>query len=243
MKNPKWHRDEVILTLNLYFQLKSSNFTSSNPQIIELSKILNKLPIHPAEHRKTDFRNPNGVAMKLSNFTALDVKNESKGLTSYSQLDKKTFFEFNENIEELKKISTLILESINNEEIINKLYAIEDELDNCVKESFEGEIIYKLHKVRERDSKLSESKKKLVFEETGKLVCEICEFDFYQKYGDLGKGFIECHHTKQLSTYDTRQKTKLEDLALVCSNCHRMLHRNTEDMSINNLKEIIKNLK
>lgn len=241
MRNPKWHRDEIILTLNLYFELESSNFISSNPQIIELSRTLNKLPIHSTELRKIDFRNPNGVAMKLSNFTAIDPKNESKGLTSYSQLDKKTFFEFNENLEELKRISTLIMESINNEETVNKLYKIEDEEDNYVKESFEGEIIYKLHKARERDSKLSESKKKLVFKETGKLECEICGFDFYQKYGNLGKGFIECHHTIQLSIYKTNQKTKLEDLALVCSNCHRMLHRNLDNMSINNLKEIIKN--
>lgn len=241
MRNPKWHRDEVILTLNLYFEFESSKFINSNPKIIELSETLNKLPIHSTELRKTDFRNPNGVAMKLSNFTAIDPNNDSKGLTSYSQLDEKTFFEFNNNIEELKRISSLIMESINDDETINKLYKIEDEDDSFAKEGFEGKVIYKLHKARERDSKLTESKKKLILKESGKLECEVCEFDFYKKYGELGKGFIECHHTKQLSTYETKQKTKLEDLALVCSNCHRMLHRNIEDMSISTLKEIIKN--
>jgi len=241
VRNPKWHRDEIILTLNLYFELDSSKFVSSDPQIIELSKTLNKLPIHSAELRKSDFRNPNGVAMKLANFTAIDSKNDSKGLTRYSQLDEKTFFEFNDNIGELKRISAVIIESINNEETINQLYKIEDDEDNYIIEGFEGEVMYKLHKARERDSKLTKSRKKLVLKETGKLECEVCEFDFYQKYGDLGKGFIECHHTIQLSTYETNQKTKLEELALVCSNCHRMLHRNSEDMSISKLKEVIKN--
>lgn len=133
------------------------------------------------------------------------------------------------------------MESLKEEEIINKLYKIEDETDNYVKEGFEGEVVYKLHKLRERDNKLTESKKSKVFKETGMLKCEICEFDFFEKYGDLGKGFIECHHTIQLSTYETNQKTKIEDLSLVCSNCHRMLHRNLENMSIENLRNKIKN--
>ncbi|MDN3706531.1 HNH endonuclease [Myroides ceti] len=241
MRNPRWHRDELILTLNLYFKLDSSLFEKNNPEVIELSKTLNKLPIYSEEERKLNFRNPNGTAMKLCNFMAIDPDNPNKGLTSFSKLDKETFFEFNENVKELERISTLIMESINNVQTINKLYKIEDEEDNYVKEGFEGEIIYKLHKARERDNKLTESKKKLVFKETGKLECEVCGFDFLKKYGELGKGFIECHHTKQLSTYETKKKTKLEDLALVCPNCHRMLHRNLEDMSIDNLKEIIKN--
>lgn len=241
MKNPKWHRDELILTLNLYFQINSSTFISSNSKIIKLSQTLSKLPIHSEKLRKLDFRNPNGVAMKLSNFIAIDPNNPGKGLTSYSKLDGKTFFEFNENQIELKRISNLILESLNEEETITKLYKIEDELDNYVKEGLEGEVVYKLHKLRERDSKLTESKKNKVFKETGKLKCEVCEFDFFEKYGEHGKGFIECHHTKQLSTYEANQKTRIEDLALVCSNCHRMLHRNIENMSIENLKVLIKN--
>nr|WP_255555283.1 HNH endonuclease [Flavobacterium sp. NKUCC04_CG] len=178
--------------------------------------------------------------MKLSNFTAIDPNNPSKGLSSYSQLDKKTFFEFADKLPELKRISSLIFESINNEEIANKLYEIEEELDDYVKEGYEGEIIYKLHKSRERDKKLTESKKVKALRDTGKLECEVCEFDFYKTYGKLGKGFIECHHTVQLSTYETKQKTELKDLALVCSNCHRMLHRDIGNMSIENLKNNIK---
>ena len=215
-------------------------FTKNNPEVIQLSQTLNSLPIYSEEERKLDFRNPSGVAMKLCNFMAIDPTNENKGLTSYSRLDESTFHEFQDKRDELKKIFTLILNSLKDKKTINNLYKIEDETDNLVKEVFEGEIIYKLHKLRERDSKLTESKKKLVLKNTGKLECEVCDFDFYEKYGDLGKGFIECHHIKQLSTYISNQKTLVEDLALVCSNCHRMLHRNIEDMSIKNLKNTIK---
>lgn len=188
-----------------------------------------------------DFRNPNGVAMKLCNFMAIDPDNPNKGLTSFSKLDKETFDEFYNKRNELERIVDVIFNSLEEKEIVNKLYKIEDDTDSYVKEGFEGEIIYKLHKLRERDEKLTEDKKKKVLKETGKLKCEVCDFDFYEKYGELGKEFIECHHTIQLSTYKSKQKTKLSELALVCSNCHRMLHRNREDMSINKLKEIIKN--
>lgn len=240
MRNPRWHRDELILTLNLYYQLESSSFDKNNPEVIKLSHILNKLPIHSEEDRKQDFRNPNGVAMKLSNFLAIDPDNQKKGLTSYSKLDKETFEEFYGNNTDLKRIANLILSTLDDNETVKKLYEIEEETDEFVKEGFEGEVIYKLHKTRERDKKLTESKKAKVLKATGKLECEVCAFDFYQTYGELGKGFIECHHTMQLSTYETKQKTNIEDLALVCSNCHRMLHRNINDMSIENLKKIIK---
>jgi 5-methylcytosine-specific restriction protein A len=240
VRNPRWHRDELILTLSLYYKLDSSLFEKNNEEVIKLSKILNSLPIYSDSERKMDFRNPNGVAMKLCNFMAIDPDNSNKGLTSFSKLDKETFYEFYNNKFELERIADLIINSVQEKEVINKLYKIEDETDSYVKEGFEGEIIYKLHKLRERDGKLIEDKKKKVLNETGALKCEVCNFNFYEKYGELGKGFIECHHTIQLSTYKTKQKTKLEDLSLVCSNCHRMLHRTLDDMSIKKLKKAIK---
>ncbi|WP_294296186.1 HNH endonuclease [uncultured Chryseobacterium sp.] len=236
MKNPKWQRDELILTLNLYFNLESSSFISINPEIIKLSEILNKLPLHSKQNRNSDFRNPNGVAMKLNNFTSIDPNNPSKGLERFSKLDKQIFFEFQNNQTVLKNISNVIIETLGDEELNTKIYQIEELSEAPITEAIEGEIIFKLHKVRERNQKLINSKKLQVLKETGKLLCQVCDFDFHKKYGEIGKGFIECHHTQQLSTYNTNQKTTLDDLALVCSNCHRMLHRLPEDMSLDRLK-------
>jgi len=41
MRNPKWHRDKVILALDLYFRLEAGQVHASNPEIIELSALLN----------------------------------------------------------------------------------------------------------------------------------------------------------------------------------------------------------
>ena len=56
--------------------------------------------------------------------------------------------------------------------------------------------------------------------------CMICGFDFGQKYGELGKGYIEVHHIKPLATLEQEVVINPEtDLICVCANCHRMLHR------------------
>jgi len=73
----------------------------------------------------------------------------------------------------------------------------------------------------------------------GRLACEVCEFDFSIAYGNRGSGFIECHHTKPLATLGTGTKTHIDDFALVCANCHRMIHRRKPWLSIAELKGVI----
>ena len=79
MKNPKWHRDEIILALDLYFDKDLGSIDARNPKIIALSELLNKLPIFDYKPDQETFRNPNGVTLKLSNFKALDPYYEGKG--------------------------------------------------------------------------------------------------------------------------------------------------------------------
>lgn len=71
------------------------------------------------------------------------------------------------------------------------------------------------------------------------MQCEVCGFIFENTYGELGKDYIECHHIVPLSEIDVQRETKISDLALVCANCHRMLHRKKTLLSIQDLKKII----
>ena len=70
------------------------------------------------------------------------------------------------------------------------------------------------------------------------MECEACGFDFQSTYGELGEGFCEVHHRTPLAELDGETKTTLKGLAVVCANCHRMLHRMT-DMSVQGLKDIL----
>lgn len=71
--------------------------------------------------------------------------------------------------------------------------------------------------------------------------CMICGFDFEEKYGELGKGYIEVHHIKPLSEIDEEVVVNPEtDLICVCSNCHRMLHRfRSYIVSVEELRQIV----
>jgi hypothetical protein len=91
----------------------------------------------------------------------------------------------------------------------------------------------------ERDRGLVEKKKRAVLRARGKLACEVCHFDFAKHYGRLGEGFCEVHHRSALSKTDGECVTKLEDLAILCSNCHRMLHRRGDVISIEKLRKIL----
>ncbi len=55
--------------------------------------------------------------------------------------------------------------------------------------------------------------------------CEICGFEFEESYGELGSGYIEIHHLRPLSKAKKSRPTSIEEVALVCANCHRVLHR------------------
>lgn len=72
--------------------------------------------------------------------------------------------------------------------------------------------------------------------------CKACGFDFLAKYGERGKDFIEVHHLKTISSLKYPEKINPKnDMTVLCSNCHRMVHRKKESiLSIEELKKIIK---
>jgi HNH endonuclease len=117
-------------------------------------------------------------------------------------------------------------------------FGVEPEDESKVFE--EGAKKYKLHLSIERDSRVSQKAKKKRWKETGYFACDVCGFDFHKVYGKRGYRYIEAHHTIPVSELKKGQKTKLEDIALVCSNCHRMLHKSRPWLSIERLGEFIK---
>lgn len=109
--------------------------------------------------------------------------------------------------------------------ITNQIYIPKDPVG--VFGEFEGDKIVREHirqELTRRNSKIVQlAKIQALKKGNGKILCECCDFDFLKVYGNHGVGFIECHHKIHVST--GQRITVLEDLALVCSNCHRMLHR------------------
>jgi hypothetical protein len=82
-----------------------------------------------------------------------------------------------------------------------------------------------------RSTKLREEAKKY-YEKNGKINCTICNFNFDDFYGTkIGGKYIEIHHIKPIFQYqdedlNTTIKKALKNVVPVCSNCHRMIHKN-----------------
>lgn len=240
MKNPTWQRDELILALDLYFLLEPGQIHGRNPQVEELSELLNQLPIHARELRNKKFRNANGVGLKLSSFLAIDPDYSGKGMQRYGKRDYEVFKEFENDQVRLHRIARQIRHAVANEELVDQLYQIQDEEDlTPLWQVQEGKVLYKLHKLRERGQSIIHEKKELVFQEMGLLLCEACEFDFERTYGKLGHKFIECHHTTPLALSSEARITSMDELALVCANCHRMLHRKISDLTVPGLRALV----
>lgn len=104
----------------------------------------------------------------------------------------------------------------------------------------EGKFKERLHVAKERNRELVRQAKLVSLTRNGCLKCACCGFDFFAVYGEIGKGFIEAHHTKPVSTlHEDGEETKIEELALVCSNCHRMLHRRRPWLQMDMLNQLL----
>jgi 5-methylcytosine-specific restriction protein A len=238
-RNQAWTRDELILALDLYLKTRPRNLAKDDPQIHALSKVLNTLPAAQSAKDPSKFRNPNGVSMKIYNLKRFDPDYKGAGLTRGNHLEEVVWNEFASDPVRLAAVAEAIRKGA--AEVIAEpkvLPATDVEIDPD-EEFQEGAVLTRLHKRRERDPKASAKKKAAVLHETGKLQCEACGFNFAATYGDLGIGFAECHHRLPLASLGSRTGTRLGDLAILCANCHRMIHKTRPLMSVEEFKSVV----
>ncbi|WP_232476489.1 MULTISPECIES: HNH endonuclease [unclassified Acidovorax] len=95
------------------------------------------------------------------------------------------------------------------------------------------------HLRRERNQAIVEAKKAAILNAKGRLCCEVCGFDFFAHYGVLGAGFCEVHHLVPLSAATESVTATLDALAILCSNCHRIIHRSTPMLSVVELSQLV----
>ena len=239
--NPDWERDELIIVLNFYLQHRSSPPSKTSFEIRKLSDLIRRLgkSLHPGVDSYT-FRNENGVYTKLMNFRSLDPKYTlagKVGLSHRSKADREVWTDFATDPSRCRQVADAIIASLDMPEASALLP--EGNFDDGLQEAPEGRLLTRMHVTRERNHRLVEQKRKNAMSKYGKLVCEACEFDFVIHYGERGRGFIECHHTKPVFTLPGGHKTHLNDLALVCANCHRIIHRDKRWLSIAELKLLL----
>lgn len=96
---------------------------------------------------------------------------------------------------------------------------------------------YRYHRKIERNPKASKAAKK-----AHGYKCQTCDFDFGTTFGEIGSKYIEAHHLTPLSELPEDATIALDphiDFAVLCSNCHRMIHRKNAPKSIDGLRALI----
>ncbi|HCD1616949.1 TPA: HNH endonuclease [Serratia marcescens] len=74
--------------------------------------------------------------------------------------------------------------------------------------------------------------------------CAACKFNFEEVYGSIGEHYAEVHHMIELAKGGVRNTDPLKDLIVLCSNCHRMVHRKKDTcLTIEELKSHINKAK
>ncbi|MCP3386339.1 hypothetical protein NLM31_38755 [Bradyrhizobium sp. CCGUVB4N] len=104
--------------------------------------------------------------------------------------------------------------------------------------AFEGEQRRRFVIHRRRESAMRRAKINEAIGKSGKLVCEVpkCGFDFEARYGTLGKGYAQVHHLMPLHKAPrTGRMVTLSELAIVCANCHAMIHAGGKCRELNDL--------
>lgn len=210
--NPNWTREEVILALDLYNQLNGSIPGPNDERVIALSEELRSLPYHREASKVASFRNPAGVAFKLQNIRQVA---SGQGLPHTARTDREVWNDFGSN----KAATTTAAARIRNGIQIARIDTPQDEDF----EFAEGRAVTEAHKRIERNKSI---RRKLLTTRlaAGTLQCDLCACTGEHLDKSVRESIFEAHHTRPIS--ETGEvKTKLSDMALVCANCHRLIHR------------------
>lgn len=212
----KWSRDELILVLDLYFEMDYPREASGeDARVASLARTLNSLPLREADASQP--RTARDVSLILGDYLRFDPEHAVMQ-ARIGETAERVWEAFAGDKDRLQQTAESI--RVNADVVPMRGSDLEDEI-----EFDEGRILTRIHFARERNATLVTTKKRLLLTQTGKLECEACGFDFQAVYGDLGEGYAECHHTAPVATLNPGTNTRLTDLCILCSNCHRMIHR------------------
>lgn len=208
--NPDWTWDETLLALDLLYR-HGAPIDRHHADIRDLSNSLRAAGIHPKDKRKDNFRNPDGVALKLQNL--LSAIDPTRGLSS-SKRDREVVAEFPlSRKRELADLAVAILREL----------SIEPQPDEVPEDEvfIEGQVITASH--RRRDARL---RRRLLDKRNDEgLVCKVCDFAPPSLSRTLRESFFEAHHVVPLADAIGETSTRVRDMVLLCAGCHRFVHK------------------
>lgn len=236
-KNPDWDWQEVVLACDLVADNHWHELRTPHPRVVELSGLLQSLPIHPVIERSANFRSPDAVSRKTTDLATAHPDYQG-ARTRGGKTDRKVIDQFLRQPDDMRSVARAIREAAAAGEF--DVFSFGTPIAEAQDEIFveEGGLLFRRHLERERNPGLRAKKIAEALSQGWGLGCQICGFDFAKRYGPLGEGYIECHHVVPLHATGART-TRLRDLILICANCHRMIHRGIPWLSPEQLRKSV----
>jgi len=230
LTNIQWETEEHLIILDTWFKKKS--FSSFEHLIKEIELKLVQLKAYCAYFSKTlDTKNVELIKLAFNEITTISHGHKIKNSSNLLNL----FHRFRNDPEELSNFIEILYEDIS-----MNIYSVPVEHEETL--FYEGDKQAKLHIHTERDPRIVKAKKNQFKAMHNALYCEACYFNFENCYGLRGVNYAQVHHLKPLSELDSKSLIHLNDLAILCSNCHSMIHRKKPWLSLESLKKIIQHI-
>lgn len=226
-----WTRDEIILVCDLISANDWRGVRATQQAVREMSDLLRRAQIHPVDKRDPSFRSTDSVQRKSFDIATQHPDYSGKP-TKGNKLDRTVLLDFLAEPDRMRSVARAVRLAILSGTPAGLPV---EEIDPSSIVASEGSLLLSQHLRRERNPRLRRKKLEEVAGAGRRPTCEVCEFDFGQAYGTVGEGYIEVHHRLPLHASGPRV-TRLEDLSLVCSNCHRMLHRSKKWLAPEDLR-------
>jgi hypothetical protein len=122
-------------------------FPKMHQGILELSSVLNSLPIHPEAFRGEKFGNPAGVRLKLGNFLRFDPSYAGKAMERGNRREEDLWNLYANNREELSRVAEAILTVGKRQAAVVFPITVEDDDEGFL----EGRILSRENRFRERN--------------------------------------------------------------------------------------------
>ncbi|MDF3284979.1 HNH endonuclease [Gordonia sp. N1V] len=194
--------------------------------VIELSRFLRDR--NPEMALSPTFRSPGSVQHKLEDLRT-SRPSYSGAATRGGKLTAQMARALVDELEKMLELARLLRDSpdlVRDDQNRDGTSAIEAP-DAGIATAIEGRLIRRVVIARERDRALRDRKLKSVVAAGRPIACEVCSFDFQTSYGEHGEGYIQVHHVLPLHV-SGQVTTTLDDLVLLCANCHVMIHHGKE---------------
>lgn len=219
-KMPNWTIDELLLAAELVIDNGGQPLDDSDPRVLVLSGLLNASGVHQGFSGYVKFRSAGSVALKTANIAQHHPKFRGRA-TNGAKLDKVALDKFLDNPTATRFEASVVRAMMSTGNLSVEIAGADVEFEGS---AAEGRILRIWQLKRERNPELRQKKINSVTRAGRAVECEVCHFNFGVVYGQRGAGYIEVHHKQPLHV-SGETVTVLEDLALLCANCHRIIHR------------------